>query len=136
MHEKPKTIDAYLAAVSRDRRQALLGLRRAIRRALPAAEECISYGMPAFRVPGGIVAGFAATKEGYSYYPFSGQTLSDLAGALDGRKRTKSALHFSAEELVPTALLRKLLEARLAEIRGKDARRAATVARRARERRR
>jgi len=120
MREKPKTIDAYLAALSPGRRQALQSLRRAIRRVLPAAEECISYGMPAFRADGGIVAGFAATKEGYSYYPFSGQTLSELADALGGRKRTKSALHFSAKQPIPATLLRKLLDTRLAEIRGRS----------------
>jgi len=115
--EKPKTIDAYLKDVSPDRREPLETLRRAILRAAPTAEECISYGMPAFRVPGGIVGGFAATKSGYSYYPFSGQTLSELAEDVSAYAGTKSALHFSASQPLPTRLLRKLLATRLAEIR-------------------
>jgi uncharacterized protein YdhG (YjbR/CyaY superfamily) len=122
MREKPKTIDAYLAALGRDQRPPLESLRRAIRRVLPAAEECISYGMPAFRVEGGIVGGFAATKDGYSYYPFSGQTLAELANQLGGYDRTKSALHFSARQPLPSSLVRKLLQARLAEIRRTRAR--------------
>ncbi len=122
MPAKPKTIDEYLAAVSPEQRAPLAQLRRAIQRVLPKAEECISYGMPAFRVPGGIVGGFAATKEGYSYYPFSGQTLSTLADEVSGYSGTKSALHFSAHRPLPASLLRKLLATRLAEIEASRAR--------------
>jgi uncharacterized protein YdhG (YjbR/CyaY superfamily) len=120
--DKVETIDAYLAAVRPDRRRLLQDLRRAIRRAVPAAEECISYGMPAFRVEGGIVAGFAATKDGCSYYPFSGQTLSELASEVAAYEGTKSSLHFSVERPLPATLLRKLVRARLAEIRRAGAR--------------
>jgi uncharacterized protein YdhG (YjbR/CyaY superfamily) len=119
MREKPETIDAYLATVGRHRRQPLENLRRAIHRVVPAAQECISYGMPAFRVEGGIVAGFAATKDGYSYYPFSGQTLSELSNEVARYRGTKSALHFSAKQPLPARLLRTLLDTRLAEIRRK-----------------
>jgi uncharacterized protein YdhG (YjbR/CyaY superfamily) len=116
MPAKPKTIDAYLAATSPDLRDPLERLRRSIHRQVPAAEECISYGMPAFRVPGGIVGGFAATKNGYSYYPFSGQTLTELAEDVAAFAHTKSALHLSAKRPLPATLLRKLIAARLAEI--------------------
>ena len=122
MRDKVETIDAYLAAVRSDRRRLLQDLRRAIRRAVPAAEECISYGMPAFRVEGGVVAGFAATKDGYSYYPFSGRTLAGLANLVAEYQGTKSSLHFSVERPLPVTLLRKLLRARSAEIRRAGAR--------------
>jgi uncharacterized protein YdhG (YjbR/CyaY superfamily) len=121
MPAKPKTIDAYLAAMRPDLRAPLEKLRQSIHREVPAAEECISYGMPAFRVPGGIVGGFAATKNGYSYYPFSGQTLSELAEDVSAFAHTKSALHLSAKRPLPAALLRKLIAARLAEIGRKQA---------------
>jgi uncharacterized protein YdhG (YjbR/CyaY superfamily) len=121
MRDKPATIDAYLLAIQRDRRQPLEDLRRTIGRAVPAVQECISYGIPAFRVEGGIVAGVAATKAGYSYYPFSGQTLSALSDEVEGYKGTKSALHFSAKQPLPAGLVRKLLQTRLAEIRRKRA---------------
>ncbi len=49
---KPKTIDDYLAKVSPDKRVALEKLRKAIRAAAPKAEECISYGLAAFRLNG------------------------------------------------------------------------------------
>jgi uncharacterized protein YdhG (YjbR/CyaY superfamily) len=116
MPAKPKTINDYLAAINPERRAALEKLRGAIHRAVPAAEECISYGMPAFRVQGGIVGGFAVTKSGYSYYPFSGQTLDELAVDVAAFARTKSALHFSSKQPLPTRLVRKLVAVRLAEI--------------------
>jgi uncharacterized protein YdhG (YjbR/CyaY superfamily) len=133
MPKKPSTIDAYLAALTPEHRALLERLRRAVHRRLTNAEECISYGMPAFRIPGGIVGGFAATKQDYSYYPFSGQTLTELAETVSVYKRTKSALHFTAKQPLPTDLLRKLSATRLAEIRRKrpdpaQYRRSATLA--------
>lgn len=111
------TIDAYLAGVRDDRlRAALERLRERIRAVVPDAAECISYGMPAFRVGGRVVAGFQATARGGSYYPFSGTTLDTLGDALDGMSRTKSALHFDADRPPSAALVRQLLRARLAEL--------------------
>jgi uncharacterized protein YdhG (YjbR/CyaY superfamily) len=121
MPAKPTTIDAYLSALDPEHRAPLERLRRALHRLNPKAEECISYGMPAFRVPGGIVGGFAATKQGYSYYPFSGQTLSELAAELSAYSHTKSALHVPAQQSLPPDLLRKLVNTRLAEIGRKPA---------------
>ena len=115
--KRPASIDAYLAAVGDDRsRAALARLRRSILAAAPGAEECISYGTPAFRVGGRVIAGFQATSGGCSYYPFSGSTLDALEGALEGFSRTKSALHFGAGRPLPAALVRRLVRARLAEL--------------------
>jgi len=112
---KQKTIDDYLRSVRGDRRQTLDALRRTIRKIVPKAEECISYGIPAFRLEGEVIAGFAATAKGCSYFPFSGSTLATLADDLEGYGGTKSSLHFGANEGLPTALVRKLLRARIAE---------------------
>ena len=113
---KPKHVDDYLRSLPEDRRAALQRLREQIRRVVPDAEECISYSMPAFRVPGGVVAGFQSTRSGCSYYPFSGSTLTTLAEAIERYDHTRSALHFPAEKGLPRALVRKLVQARLAEI--------------------
>jgi uncharacterized protein YdhG (YjbR/CyaY superfamily) len=115
MSRKHKTIDDYLAGVSGERRTALEKLRRTIRSIVPEAVECISYRIPAFRLDGRVIAGFCARAEGCSYFPFSGSTLATLADELEGYERTKSSLHFPADEPLPTALVRKLLRARLAE---------------------
>ena len=115
MPSKPESIDAYLATLSADRSAALQKLRQTILAILPDAEECISYSMPAFRYRGHVVAGFLATKQGCSYYPFSGTTLASLATELGDYGRTKSALHFDPKRPLPTTLVRKLLSARVTE---------------------
>ena len=111
----PATIDEYLATVRGERRTALEALRRTIRRLVPQAEECVSYGIPAFRLHGRVIAGFAARANGCSYYPFSGATLRSLADDLAGWEGTKSAIHFGPDRPLPAALVRKLIRARLAE---------------------
>jgi uncharacterized protein YdhG (YjbR/CyaY superfamily) len=108
-------IDEYLANVSPSRRALLRELRKTIRALVPEVEECISYRLPAFRYQGRVIAGFSATSQGCSYYPFSGTTLKTLAAAVKGYDQTKSALHFGPERPLPASLVRKLLEARIAE---------------------
>ncbi len=111
--KRPNSIDEYLATVSGDQRAMLDKLRKTIRELVPKAEECISYEIPAFRLKGAIIAGFAVRTTGCSYYPFSGSTLRSLAKELSNYETTRSALHF--ERPLPKALVRKLLNARLAE---------------------
>jgi uncharacterized protein YdhG (YjbR/CyaY superfamily) len=113
--KKPATIDGYLSRVKGERRAMLEALRGTIHSLAPGAEECISYGIPAFRLDGRIVAGFAVTANGGSYYPFSGRTLGTLADDLEGREGTKSAVHFSPDRPLPKTLVRKLLKTRIAE---------------------
>ena len=91
-------------------------LRKTIRAIIPDAEECLSYGMPAFRLRGKVIAGFLARADGCSYLPFSGTTLGTLSDALEGWGRTKSSLHFTPERPLPVALVKKLLRARIAEL--------------------
>ena len=112
--KRDPAIDAYLAGVDAKSRRLLASLRKTIHALVPGVEECISYRLPAFRFGGRVVAGFAARATGGSYYPFSGTTLGALAEDLEGYSQTKSALHFDAP--LPTDLVRKLLEARLAEM--------------------
>jgi uncharacterized protein YdhG (YjbR/CyaY superfamily) len=112
---KPSTIDEYLASVPEDRRRALEDLRTKIRSIVPGAEESISYRIPAFRLHGEVIAGFCATSKGCSYFPFSGSTLKALARDLGRYEQTKSSLHFSAAKPLSTALVRKLIRARVNE---------------------
>jgi len=112
---KSKTIDEYLSFVSGERRAALDKLRAAIHKIAPRAEECISYGIPAFRLDGKVIAGFSATAKGCSYFPFSGSTLATLAKELEGYDGTPGSLHFDPARPLPASLVRKLLAARIAE---------------------
>lgn len=115
MNRKPKSIDGYLKGVPENRRQALKDLRKKILSIIPEAKECISYRMPAFRVNGMVVAGFAATTKGCSYFPFSGSTLKTLGPLVSRYEQTKSSLHFSPEVPLPLTLVRKLIKTRIAE---------------------
>ena len=78
--------------------------------------QCISYRIPAFRVDGKVVAGFAAFTQHLSYLPFSGSVLGALSDQLDSYARTKSALHFTPEHPLPARLVKALIDTRLAEI--------------------
>ncbi len=98
-----------------ERCAALDRLRKTIRTIVPKAEECISYGIPAFRLDGTIVAGFTATKKGCSYFPFSGSTLRTLADELEDYEQTKSSLHSDPAAPLPATLVRRLIKARIAE---------------------
>jgi uncharacterized protein YdhG (YjbR/CyaY superfamily) len=115
MARKAASIDEYLATVKGEKRAALDKLRTTIRAVVPKATECISYGIPAFRLDTKVVAGFAATAKGCSFFPFSGSTLRTLAGELRRYEMTKSSLHFDPAKGLPAALVRKLIKARLAE---------------------
>jgi uncharacterized protein YdhG (YjbR/CyaY superfamily) len=108
-------VDEYLRGVEEPQRTALQALRRTILEVIPEAQQVISYGVPAFRVHGKTIAGFAAFKTHLSYLPFSGSVLGQLAGELDGYTMTKSSLHFTADHPLPKALVNRLIALRLAD---------------------
>jgi uncharacterized protein YdhG (YjbR/CyaY superfamily) len=109
-------VDEYLRAVDEPKRSTLQALRRTILEIVPDAEQVISYRVPAFRVRGKVIAGFAAFKDHLSYLPFSGSVLGQLADELHGYAMTKSALRFPVDRPLPKALVKRLISLRLAEI--------------------
>ena len=110
-------VDEYLRGVDEPKRSTLQALRRTILEIVPDAEQVISYRVPAFRLGGKIVAGFAAFKDHLSYLPFSGSVLGQLADELKGYTMTKSALHFPVDRPLPKSVVRKLIAVRLGELR-------------------
>lgn len=118
MAGKSKTIDEYLAAVSDEQRVALEKLRKTIRAAVPKAEECINYGVAAFRLNGECIAGFGASAKHCSYYPMSGATVATLKDELQKYATTKGSIQFQPDQPLPATLVRKLIKTRLAEIGG------------------
>lgn len=110
------TIDEYLASVEEPKRTTLEALRRSILEVVPDAEECISYGMPGFRVQGKVVAGFAAFKNHLSYFPHSGSVLPELGDEIAGYTGNKGTLHFAVDEPLPDALVRRLVEIRMQQL--------------------
>ena len=109
-------VDEYLRGVEEPKRTTLQDLRAAILEVVPEAEQTISYGVPAFRVRDKTVAGFAAFKNHVSYLPFSGSVIGQLADQLEGYTTTKSSLHFPVDRPLPKALVKRLIETRLAEV--------------------
>jgi uncharacterized protein YdhG (YjbR/CyaY superfamily) len=110
-------IDEYLVALDQPKRSTLQTLRQTILAIIPDAEECISYGMPAFRLDGKVIAGFAAFKNHLSYLPHSGSVLGELSDDLAGYKSTDGSLHFPIDKPLPRALVKKLIATRLDEVR-------------------
>jgi uncharacterized protein YdhG (YjbR/CyaY superfamily) len=112
---KPKTIDEYLAGVDADHRDALQKLRETIHTVAPKAEECISYGIPAFRLNGRSLVFFGAWANHCAFYPGSSATLKKFRNELRDFQTSKGTLRFSPDKPVPVALVKKLLKARMAE---------------------
>jgi uncharacterized protein YdhG (YjbR/CyaY superfamily) len=112
---KPRTVDEYLAGLSPENRAALQNVRRAVHAAAPGAEECISYGMPAFRLHGKLIAGFKAAASHCSFHPMSGETVATLKSDLTRYETSRGTVRFSAPSGLPAALVRKLVKARIAE---------------------
>jgi uncharacterized protein YdhG (YjbR/CyaY superfamily) len=112
---KPQTIDEYLAAAGPDQRRTLAKLRRTIHAVAPKVEECISYGIPAFRLNGRSLVFFGAWANHCSFYPGSSKTLKKFQSDLKGFQVTKGTVRFSPDKPLPPALVKKLVEARIAE---------------------
>jgi len=109
----PATIDEYLARLDDEKRAALERLRRQIRAAAPRAEECISYGLPAFRLDGRMLAWFGAATRHCSFFP--GAVVQAFTHELRDFGTSKGTVRFRPEAPLPAALVRKLVRARIAE---------------------
>src|SRR5258708_33269308 len=111
----------YLAALSADSRRHMQKLRKAIRAAAPGAVESFGYGMPAFRLDGKPFVWYAAWKHHSSFYPLSQATTRALAAELEGYEISgKGTIRFRLDEPLRTALVRRLVKARMAELHKKQ----------------
>jgi uncharacterized protein YdhG (YjbR/CyaY superfamily) len=115
MKSKPRTIDEYLAGLKADQRVALEKLRKTIRASAPGVEECISYGIPAFRLNGRSLVFFGAWANHCSFYPGSSRTLKEFRNDLKDFQVTKGTVRFSPDNPLPLALVKRVVNARMAE---------------------
>lgn len=114
-----REIDEYLGALDEPKRTTLGKLRETIVAIVPDAEQGMSYGMPAFKLDGKTIAGFAAFKKHLSYLPHSGSVIGQLAEETKGYSQTKGSLQFAVDEPLPEELVKKLLDVRMAEAFGR-----------------
>lgn len=106
-------VDRYLEALEEPKRSTLSALREVILQVLPDAEQGISYGVPAFKVRGKTIAGFAAFTHHLRYLPHSGSVLPELGAELEGYTTSSGALRFAVDAPLPDPLVRRLIEVRL-----------------------
>ena len=108
-------IDAYLAGIDEPKRSTLEETRRRILEVIPEAEQCISYGLPAFKMEGKVIAGLGAFKNHLSYLPHSGSVLDAVRDQTGGYRQTPGSLHFPVDTPLPRPLIRQLIAARMRE---------------------
>jgi uncharacterized protein YdhG (YjbR/CyaY superfamily) len=108
-------IDEYLDRLDEPKRSTLSRLRDDVLAVVPEAEQCISYAVPAFKVAGKTIAGFAAFKHHLSYLPHSGSVFPELAEELAGYQKSTGALRFPVDQPLPHEVVEKLIAVRLAQ---------------------
>ncbi len=115
------SVDRYLAAQPPAARAVLERVRAAIRKAVPTAEECISYQIPAYKLPGGTVIHFAGWKAHYALYPASALVVATFGDELTGRDMSKGTIRFPLDEKVPVGLIGRIAKLRAKEVQARAA---------------
>ena len=126
-----KTTAEYLRRLTPAKRATLEKVRAAIKAAVPKADECISYGIPAFCLDGRIVAYYHAATNHCSFFP-GAYPVAKYKDELAGYETSKGTVRFPVGKPLPATLVKKLVKARIEENaelqRLRDAKRSATRA--------
>jgi uncharacterized protein YdhG (YjbR/CyaY superfamily) len=113
--KRPRDVDEYLAGVPEPARATLSKVRAVIRSVVPAeATEALSYGMPAFLYRGPLVA-YAAFKNHCSFFPMGSAAIAPFKDELKNFQVSKGTIHFPVDRPLPTALLKKMVKARIGQ---------------------
>lgn len=108
------SVDDYLDMQPEATRAILEPVRNAIRKAVPAAEETISYNIPAYKLNGRVFLYFAGWKQHFSLYPV-GSALASLKAELAPYKQSKGTIQFPLSGRLPLALIRRIAKLRAQE---------------------
>ncbi len=109
------SVDEYIAAQPESARSTLGRVRSTIRKALPGADETISYNIPAYKSHGAVVIYFAAWKRHFSLYPASAKLIRFFKKDLAVGAVNKSTIRFSLAEPVPARLIGRIAKFRVKE---------------------
>jgi len=109
-----QTVDDYLAALSADKRGVLEELRQTILAAAPNAVECISYNIPAVRLNGKLLVAYGAAANHCAFYP-GAHPLEVHKEQLAAYETAKGTIRFQADRPLPAALVRQLVQTRIAQ---------------------
>jgi uncharacterized protein YdhG (YjbR/CyaY superfamily) len=108
-------VDSYLSQVPEPARTTLQKIRATIRSVVPAeATEGLSYGMPAFRYKGPLVA-YAAFKDHCSFFPMQASLIDEMKDKLKNYRTSKGTLQFPQDKPLPATLLKQMVKLRIAE---------------------
>jgi uncharacterized protein YdhG (YjbR/CyaY superfamily) len=125
-----KSVDEYIASQPEAVHGLLGRVRNAIRKAVPGAQEAISYNIPVYTLQGGPVLFFAAWKRHYSLYPASGRLVAAFEDDLKPYEVAKGTIRFPLSQPVPVKLIGRLAKFRAKEIAGRERTKAATAKKR------
>ena len=103
-----KSVDQYIAAHPRDVQAVLRRVRAIIRKALPGAEEVISYQIPAYRLHGRRVVYFAGWKQHYSLYPANDRLVATFRDELAPYEISKGTIRLPLSRPVPATLVGRI----------------------------
>ncbi len=110
-----KTVDGYLARIPEPARGTLNQVRAVIRSVVPPeTTETISYGIPTFKYNGALLA-FGAFSRHCSLFPMSYGVIEALKKELKNFTLEKGTIRFPLDKPLPTAVLKKLVKARVAD---------------------
>ena len=111
-----ESVDEYIALQPEAVRGLLELVRSTIRKAVPKAEEMISYNMPTYKLDGAPVLYFAGWKRHYSLYPATGRVVATFKDELEQYKVNKGTIRFPLTEPVPVELIRRIAKFRAKEV--------------------
>ena len=114
MSDSIETVDDYLAALPSKQRAVLRELRQVIKSAAPEADEVVSYRIPLYKHRGDLV-GFGAFKNHCSLFVMSSELTKQLAAELEPFEVKHTTVHFTVENPLPATLVKRIVEARIAE---------------------
>jgi uncharacterized protein YdhG (YjbR/CyaY superfamily) len=110
------SVDEYLATQPEATHRVLARVRQILRKAVPQAEETISYQIPAYKLKGRTVIYFAGWKKHFSLYPATGPVLAAFKNELASRVVSKGTIRFALDEPVPARLIAGIAKIRAREV--------------------